>query len=375
MSRRKTHREKDPTSSFLSGDWDEDRIEQEQRFSDRSKHAEQNKILRTASLRVEESSNAPDIATLPIGQVIQVFSRYSEVRFEGASRLCIVRKTLSKLQDTAIVVGDRVRFRDGPPQAEQRGEGMIEEILPRQTVLTRADSFKAIDQHPIVANADQMLIVASVVRPRVKWGLIDRMLVAARGGGLKPIICLNKVDIETDSAAPEATTGDSAKKRLKNKQIIDADVRDKANFRSALTEAREALAHYRSLGYTTIETSASMDLGIDTLRDLLKDFETVLAGHSGVGKSSLIRKIQPGLDIRIGEISNFNDKGRHTTTSARRYPLGVGGAVIDTPGVKLFGLWGVTRDNLPEFFPDVAAGTAPAFRAESFERIAASLAS
>jgi ribosome biogenesis GTPase len=100
---------------------------------------------------------------------------------------------------------------------------------------------------------------------------------------------------------------------------------------------------------------------------------TVLAGHSGAGKSSLIAAVQPGLDLRIGEVSALTDKGRHTTTSARWYDLDMGGAVIDTPGVKLFGLWNVTAENLGEFFPDVEAGTAPAWREESFRRIAASL--
>jgi ribosome biogenesis GTPase len=100
---------------------------------------------------------------------------------------------------------------------------------------------------------------------------------------------------------------------------------------------------------------------------------TVLAGHSGVGKSSLIRAVQPDLDLRIGAISGYNEKGRHTTTSARRYPLKIGGAVIDTPGVKLFGLWNVTRENLSDFFPDVAGGTAPQWRVESFQRIESSL--
>jgi ribosome biogenesis GTPase len=99
----------------------------------------------------------------------------------------------------------------------------------------------------------------------------------------------------------------------------------------------------------------------------------VLAGHSGVGKSSLVARLEPGLNIRVGEISAYTGKGRHTTSSARRYPLSAGGAVIDTPGVKLFGLWGVTRENLPDFFPDVASGAAPQWRQESFERIAESL--
>ena len=117
------------------------------------------------------------------------------------------------------------------------------------------------------------------------------------------------------------------------------------------------------------------DRAIDALRDLLRKKETVLAGHSGVGKSSLLRAVQPTLDIRVGEVSAFTQKGRHTTTSAQRHDLDVGGAVIDTPGVKLFGLWNVTRANVLEYFPDVEAGTAPEWRVASYERILESLPS
>jgi ribosome biogenesis GTPase len=187
-----------------------------------------------------------------------------------------------------------------------------------------------------------MLIVVSLRHPTVKWGLVDRMIVAAKGGRLRPVVCLNKLDL----AEPDA---------------------EDAAF------AREALAHYERLEIATLQSSAEREVGLEALRELLRDRTTVLAGHSGVGKSSLIRAIQPHLDLKVGEVSRYTDKGRHTTTSARRYPLDFGGAVVDTPGVKHFGLWGVTRENLEEFFPDVAAGTAPEWRQESYQRILDSL--
>ena len=148
-----------------------------------------------------------------------------------------------------------------------------------------------------------------------------------------------------------------------------------ASGRAALAEADAVLTHYASLGVRILRTSAEAQVGLDDLRDVLGGRTTVLAGHSGVGKSTLIRAVQPQLDLRVGEVSTYTEKGRHTTTSARRYPLDMegGGSVVDTPGVKLFGLWDLTRENLDEFFPDVASATAPTWRRESYERIAASL--
>jgi ribosome biogenesis GTPase len=347
--RKSKTRAKDLTQQYLSGDLDEDRLDAQQRFTDRNKHQQQNRILRTSLMRAEEAAAAeggPEVDTLPIGEVQQVFSRFSEVRHEEHTYRCMVRKTLNKISDTSVVVGDRVRFR--PIEAREEGhaavEGVIEQILPRSTLLTRADSFKAIEQQPIVANAEQMLIVASLAFPRVKWGLIDRMLVAARAGGLEPILCLNKID-------------------FREKVPKEWDF------------AQAALGHYVTIGIATIEASVENQVGLDAVRDRLRGKVTVLAGHSGVGKSSLIRAIQPSLDLRIGAISRYTEKGRHTTTTARRYSLEIGGAVVDTPGVKLFGLWNVTRENLLEFFPDIAADTAPQWRRDSFERIESSLPS
>jgi ribosome biogenesis GTPase / thiamine phosphate phosphatase len=349
---KKSPREKDLTARYVSGrldeDLDSDRVEQQQRFTRRSADAEQNKILRTALMRAaEEEFGGGDISALPLGEVVQVHSLFCDVQRDGATYLCVVRKTLSKVSDTALVVGDRVRFRPTEITHESgRPEAVIERIEPRDTILTRADSFKGQLQHPIVANAQRMLIVASVAQPIVKWGLIDRMIIAAQAGALRPAICLNKVDlVESDESA-----------------------------RRELEFASEALAHYASLDVPSFRASVVNRIGLDELRDRLRDQTTVLAGHSGVGKSSLLNSIQVQLDLRVGAISGYTGKGRHTTTSARRYPLDFGGAVIDTPGVKLFGLWGVTRENIDEFFPDVTADTAPEWRRQSYERIRDSLA-
>jgi ribosome biogenesis GTPase len=372
---KKNPREKDLTSRYLSGGLDEDRVEQSQRFSARNKGAERDKITKTALLRAGEQSGA-DIDQLPAGQVVQVHSLFSHVQYDGVIYLCVVRRTLTRVSDAYIVVGDRVRFRDTSTRDDNGAvvgnlEGVIEQVLPRETILTRADSFKGNTQHPIVANASQMLIVASLRLPRVKWGLVDRMIVAARSGKLQPIVCLNKMDL---AAAPADESGKVAGPLDGFGGLTAGQLgTGQAPVAKDAVEAREVLAYYRTQDVRTLETSVELSIGLGELRDVLRDRETVLAGHSGVGKSSLIRSIQPHLDLRVGEVSHYTDKGRHTTTSARRYPLDFGGSVIDTPGVKLFGLWGVTRDNLEEFFPDIVAGTAPEWRRQSYERMAESL--
>ena len=330
----------DLTRAYLNGDLTEDdaeRGEAFERFGDRSKNFQQGKTEKTQHARP-----TAEIDALPLGEVVQVHSLFADVLIDGQSYSCVQRKTLAKISDTQIVVGDRVRVAIGQERNDvAQHEGVIERIEPRRTVLTRADSFKAIHTHPIVANAEQMLIVVAMHLPEVKWGLVDRMLIAAQSGKLRPILCLNKIDTALDS-----------------QDVSDTDA---------------ILAHYQSLTVETIKTSIVSDVGIDDLRQRLAGKVTVLAGHSGVGKSSLVRAVDSAIDLRVGEISRIHAKGMHTTTSARNYRLATGGQVVDTPGVKLFGLWNVTRESLIDYFPDVDSDTAPPWRQESYKRILASL--
>lgn len=326
-----------------------DRVETSVKFTPKSKNLQQNKIEKTALMRAADADADVDVVKLPVGEVVQVYSLFYDVESAGRTFLCVGRKTLSKISDTQIVVGDRVRLRDtGMVNDDGRPEAVIEAVERRDTLLTRADSFLDFQPKPIVANAKQMLIVASLILPDVKWGLIDRMIVAARAGGLEPVIALNKIDLAT-GAEP------------------------KSHAAKEFVFAQEALSHYTSLGVRSIRTSVHTGDGLAELKSLLTSSTTVLSGHSGVGKSSLIRAVQPHLDLRIGAISGYTHKGRHTTTSAKRYPLDTGGFVIDTPGVKLFGLWNVTHDNLDDHFTDVKSDTAPDWRRESYERIKASI--
>jgi ribosome biogenesis GTPase len=331
----------DWTRRFQQDQHDDDHLQKSGRFSKRSKFANLMRIRRTTELR-RSSETAPDLDQLPVGVVAQVYSLFVEVLHGGRAFLATQRGSVRKIHETDVVAGDEVRFRESGAMHESgRPEAVIEAVLPRRTVLLRADSFKQIHQHPIVANAHQMLIVASVLRPRVKWGLIDRMLIAASSGGLAPLLCLNKMDLLDPEAA---------------------------------AELRPVLDHYIAIGVPVFEASVPTGKGLAAVVAALAGKTTVLAGHSGVGKSSLIRAIAPALDIKVGDISGFNEKGRHTTTSAKRYELPSGDVVIDTPGVRHFGLWNVTPENLESFFPDVAAGDAPEWRTESYERILASLA-
>ena len=339
-----------------------------QTFNKRNKFHQHNKTLATAAERMADAARTAERKKLPVGRVLQVYSLYSDVepldgdvaakaleRTGSGLVLCTARRTMRKLISEELgefCVGDRVRFTPtggtaqlpGGGRAEFQVEGVIEAVLPRQTILTRVDSFVDAKQDPIVANADAFLIVASMHNPFPRFGLIDRMLVAAKAGGLRPAVVVNKSDL--------------------------ADAADDA----AGTLA--ALEHYRTLGVTAFTTSIETGDGLDALRDYLAGQTTVLAGHSGVGKSSLIRAVQPKLDLAVGVVSEAHGgKGRHTTTSAKWFALDhpQGGAVVDTPGVKVFGLWGVTADELIDFFPDVAAKTAPAWRVESYGRIRESL--
>jgi ribosome biogenesis GTPase len=353
---KKGQRHKNLTDEYLSGSMDEDRLPSAQRFNRRAKHHQANKTARTALRRLAIAEQTGDIDALPLGTVVQVHSLFVDVECDSRIRPCVVRSTLAKVSDTQVVVGDRVRVGEisatSTGSADHTAEGVIERIEPRATLLTRADSFNEQLQAPIIANADQMLIVVSLLLPRVKWGLIDRMLVAARVGGLTPVVCLNKWDL----------------RRGDDRRVRASEVKE------AVTEADAALGHLQSVvGITVLRTSVRDQEGIQEMRDLLKDKTTALAGHSGVGKSSLVAAVEPVLSLRTAEVSNYNQKGRHTTTSARLYPLTFGGAIVDTPGVRRFGLWNLSLDTLDEHFPDVLDADAPSWRVESYQRIRRSL--
>jgi ribosome biogenesis GTPase len=278
-----------------------------------------------AALREEmeqkEQATAKDVSadsSNQYGIVIEVSSSLCRVELDGHILICGVRGSLSA-EDTGytnvIAVGDNVVI-------SQNGadRGIVEAVLPRQSILARPDVFHNHLQQVIVANAEQLLVVASWRDPKLWPELIDRYLIAAERHGLSPIICVNKVDLAQDIGL-----------------------------------CRKALHPYLDLGYQVLFTSALTGKGTSKLKDVLKGCTTVLAGMSGVGKSSLLNAVQEGLHLRTAEVSDWSHTGRHTTSQINLLKLEIGGYVVDTPGIREFGLSNLRRGELIRFYPEIAA--------------------
>jgi ribosome biogenesis GTPase len=248
-----------------------------------------------------------------LGRVLRVQGLVSRVRDEsGQVHLCATRrvlKTLSTDQRHVVAAGDVVWWR---PEGE--GEGIIERVEPRRSVLCRTSRGK---QHVIVANVDQIVIVTSAAEPRIKPNLIDRMLVTAERVGIRPLVCVNKVD------------------------LVDA------------ATLMPLVGVYSQLGYEVLMVSATTGQNVDLLRQRIIGYDSVLTGQSGVGKSSLLNVIEPDLHRRIQQVSDESQKGKHTTTTAELIPLGQGGHVIDTPGIRQFQLWDVIPEEVAGYFRDL----------------------
>lgn len=244
---------------------------------------------------------------------------------------CTVRRVLRTLlieSRSPVTVGDQVRFSDQRESADGEAVGVIERVAPRRSTLSRRDARQR--EHLIVANADQLLAVVSVAQPRLRPHLVDRYIVAALKGNLTPILCFNKIDLLDQDTVIETEDEDSVAARVLD--VID---------------------EFRTLGYHCVLTSATTGVGVDELREVLRDKTTVLSGQSGVGKSSLVNAVQPGLNLTTGHVSAENEKGRHTTTLAEMLALENGGYVIDTPGIRAFDLWAINPAELEALFAEL----------------------
>jgi len=247
----------------------------------------------------------------PNATVIAHSKKWAFVQLAGKEQLCLIDERLKEERSTLLAPGDAVLVEFEARDAIVRG------VAPRRTKLSRpAGEHGRLAEQVVAANADLLVVVAATVRPPFRLGLVDRFLIAAEVGGVEPILCVNKMDL--------------------------------------VEEEPEAVRLYRSLDLRVFLTSCETGDGIGALRDALRGKVSVLAGHSGVGKSSLLNAMDPHLIVHTREVSQATHRGRHATTAAHLYELSGDIRIIDTPGIRALGLWGVSAAEVAHYFPDLA---------------------
>lgn len=273
-------------------------------------------------LRAESADDAAAAATDELltepGLVIAITRGQCEVEVGGELLVCHLPKALTLTQQSTLAVGDLLRVARRPC-----GALVAAQILPRSSRLSRPDPFLAHRERVVAANIDLAVVVGSLRRPPLSTGLLDRYLVALAHGGVAAVVAINKADLATEPRAedPELTQ----------------------------------LAPYRDLDVPIVLCSVPTGEGIEELRGHLAGRKAVLVGHSGVGKSSLLAALAPEVEVRVAEVSTASRKGRHTTTRSRIYRLGDGTRIIDTPGIREFGLWQLDARELAAYFDELTA--------------------
>lgn len=222
-------------------------------------------------------------------------------------------------EEVLPVVGDAAFVRIEQDRGAGGLRGVIVELGARRSILARTDPSQRKGYRILGANMDQAILVFAVKEPDLNLRLLDRMLVSAACGPMDAVICVNKMDL--------------------------------ADERSGIDEA---LAPYRSMGYRCVRSSARTGEGVEELAGMLEGKLSIFAGPSGSGKSSLVSRVQPGLELAVGSVSARTGKGMHTTSHFEFHRLASGGYLGDTPGVREFGLWGVSKEKLAGFFRDFA---------------------
>lgn len=236
-----------------------------------------------------------------------------ECRIKGVFRIKGIKTT------NPIAVGDHVDF-----EMEADGRGVIHAIADRKNYIIRKSINLSKQSHILAANVDQAMLVVTLAFPRTSAGFIDRFLLTAEAYHIPTKIIFNKVDLfESDE--------------------------------NLMKELNDFIAVYEKIGYPCYKVSATEKTDIESLRTLTKGKTTLIAGHSGVGKSTLVNAMDANLDLKVGEISDAHNKGKHTTTFAEMHLLTYGGFIIDTPGIKELGLVDMEKEEIGDYFPEMHA--------------------
>ena len=244
-------------------------------------------------------------------QVKDASDKFWNARIKGVMKLDGITST------NPIAVGDIVDFE---LENEKEGSVIINKIHDRTNYINRQSPKIKSQQHIVAANLDQSLLIATIKEPRTSQGFIDRFLVACEMYHVKAIILFNKLDL------------------YKEKEM-------------AIYHRMKRV--YENIGYTVLGASIKEGTGFEEIKSILQDKITLVSGHSGVGKSTLINTVHPGSKIKTQDVSGWSGKGQHTTTFAEMYDLAYGGRIIDTPGMKEFGIIGVEKGELSGYFPEM----------------------
>jgi len=270
----------------------------------------------------EQGEEVP-LTALTEATVISVTRRICSVLAGEEILDCYLASKIAAVQQSEIASGDRVLF-----GTKDDGNRMIQSVLPRKTFLARPDPHNPRRQRVIAANIDTVVNVVAVKNPPLRPRLIDRYLIAIQEGGARPVICVNKVDLLDEAA---------------------------------LNEELRCLDVYRELGIDTVLCSIEDGRGLGELMANLHGGVSVFVGHSGVGKSSILKKLvasvggEAGHAIRTAAVTAKQGTGQHTTRQATLYDLGEGTSIIDTPGIREFGLWNLDDETLRSYFPEFEA--------------------
>lgn len=253
------------------------------------------------------------------GRVIKSTGSWYNVRMDDGTLLsCRIKgklRLISRRTTNPVNIGDLVLV------DTEDGDSVIHEVLPRRNYIIRQSARNRTAEHIIAANLDQAIIMATIAMPRTSTGFIDRFLVTATAYHVPAVVVFNKIDVYD---------------------------KEELEYLNHLVEI------YTNAGFPVVTTSAEKNINVDVMYELIKGKISLLAGHSGVGKSSLINKIDPALDLRTAAIADFNQKGKHTTTFAEMFEMPFGGFIIDTPGIKEFGILDFDPSEVAQYFPEMA---------------------